>query len=38
MPISTLSVTKYKELLAITNNDPKHPDISLHIPIDNDET
>lgn len=38
MPISNLSVTKYKELLAQENNDPKQPDISLHIPIDNEET
>lgn len=38
MPISLLSVTKYKNLLSVPDNDPKHPDISMHIPIDNEET
>lgn len=38
MPISSLSVTKYKDLLAQHDDDPTQPDISLHIPIDNEET
>ncbi|KAL4466060.1 hypothetical protein ABPG74_004297 [Tetrahymena malaccensis] len=38
IPISSLSVTKYQQLLAVQENDPKHPDITLHIPVDSNET
>lgn len=38
MPISKLSVVQYKDLLSYPDNDPSFPDMSIHIPIDNDET